>query len=126
MKSDWTENAAKVSTCLPKKFEPNITSAIHNVQLLAEIGHSAETRCQWLEKLGGTPGAAKQSGAVEHASLSNYLGVVASIFLFADTTRETRAALNILQKITKVKILGGSPYAKKTRSFWKIFSFEAF
>ena len=69
-----------------------------------EIGHSPEARCQWLEKLGGgAPGvAAEQSGTVEHAGLSSYLGVVASIFLFADTTRETKAALNILQKITKV------------------------
>ncbi len=92
------------------------------MQLLAEIGHSAEARCQWLEKLGGTPGAAKQSGAVEHASLSNYLGVVASIFLFADTTRETKAALNILQKITKVKLFVVSlniSHMENKRPFWK-------
>ena len=92
-KTDW-KDSAQTPDNFSINFEPNILTAIHKAKLLKEISYSAEKRCEWMNKLMG--------GNEEHAHLSSFLPVVASLFLFANKTEETQAALNILQKITKV------------------------
>ena len=85
-KTDWKDNVQTPDN-FSINFEPNILTAIHKAKLLKEMSYSAEKRCEWMNKIGGDN--------EEHAHLSSFLPVVASLFLFANKTGETQAALNI-------------------------------